>query len=154
MTRARRRREREDGVRTPERNNRSLRFDASLRIAGVGDQHENISLVTGVVPWRVHKAGDRRSPRTATLGVWTEDYWEFRSPLRESATLEEHLACLWNAVEPHKAYFGGLIARAAWADVCLGCLSESVYPLFTVSAASLNITRELNLGLSFNFTCI
>ena len=154
VTRARRRREREAGQRTPMRDSRAFRFDASLRIAGVGEQHDRISIETGLTPWRVHRAGDRRSPRSPSLGVWPEDYWELRSPIGESATLEEHLAWLWSAVEPHKPYFARLITHAAWADVCLGCLSESVYPLFTVGAASLDITRERNLGLSFNFTCI
>ena len=154
VARSRRRRAREVGQRSPARNSRAFRFDASLRIAGVGDQHDRISIETGLVPSRVHRAGDRRSPFSPSLGVWPEDYWELRSPLSESATLEEHLAWLWGAVEPHKQYFDRLISNAAWADVCLGCLSESVYPLFTVGAASLGITRELNLGLSFNFTCI
>lgn len=154
ITRARRRREREVGQLSPIRNNCAFRFDASLRIAGVGDQHDRITLETGLVPSRVHRAGDPRIPRSSSLGVWPEDYWELRSPLGEDAALEEHLAWLWNAVEPHKPYFARLIAQATWANVCLGCLSESVYPFFTVGPESLDITRELNLGLSFNFTCI
>jgi hypothetical protein len=136
------------------RNSKALRFDACLRIAGIGELHDRISLETGLVPSRVHRAGDRRSQWTPSLGVWPEDYWELCSPLGESATLEEHLAWLWRAVEPHRLYFAQAIAQATWADVCLGCLSGSVYPVFTVSAASLDITRELKLGLSFNFTCI
>lgn len=154
VARARHRREREASQHTPIRNSSVFRFDASLRIAGVGEQHDTISIETGLVPWHVHRAGDRRSPRSPLLGVWPEDCWVLQSPLGEHATLEEHLAWLWSKVEPHKPYFARLIKQAAWADVCLGCLSESVYPLYTLGAASLDITRELNLGLSFNFTCV
>lgn len=152
IARARRRRLREVGVRTPTRNNFPFRFDASLRIAGVGVHHEGISIETGLVPSYVHRAGDRRSIRSPSLGVWPEDIWVLESPLGERASLEEHLNWLWRTVAPHKAYFEQLVAKAAWADVCLGCLSDSVYPFWTVPANSLDITRDLNLGLSFNFT--
>jgi hypothetical protein len=154
LKRARSRKEREIGQRTPLRNTQAFRFDASLRIAGIGAQHDRISIETGLIPSSVHRAGDLRSPRSPSLGVWPEDYWELRSPLGEHATLEEHISWLWSAVEPHKPYFARIIIEATWADICLGCLSESAYPFFTVGAASLDITRELNLGLSFNFTCV
>jgi hypothetical protein len=151
IARARRRRLREVVVRTPIRKT-FPRFDASLRIAGVGVHHEGISTETGLVPSYVHRAGDRRSIRSPRLGVWSEDIWILKSPLGERASLEEHLNWLWRIVAPHKAYFEQLVAKAAWADVCLGCLSASVMPVWTVPANSLGITRELNLGLSFNFT--
>jgi len=153
LVRSQRRRQREVGVRTPARNQSSFRFDAALRIAGVGAQHEKISLETGLMPSYVHRAGDPRSKRTAALGSWPEDLWMLRSPLDDGASLEEHLVWLWNAVSAHKTYFSQLIASAAWADISLGCLSESIYPVFSIDAKSMTITRELNLGVSFNFTC-
>jgi hypothetical protein len=152
IARARRRRQREIGVRTPVRNNFPFRFDASLRIAGVGMHHDDISIETGLVPTHVSRAGDRRSSRNTKLGVWPEDLWTLQSPLGERAPLEEHLNWLHNTIVPHKAYFAKLLAEATWAEVSLGCLSESIYPFWTVPPSALNITRELNLGLSFNFT--
>jgi hypothetical protein len=154
LDRSRRRRQREISVRTPVRGNFPFRFDACLRIAGVGEQHDNISRETGLLPSHAHRAGDRRSTRSVGLGVWPVDLWMLNSPLGEAASLEEHLDWLWNAIAPHKAYFERLVADAAWADVSLGCLSDSIYPVLNVGAGSLKITRELNLGLSFNLTCI
>ncbi len=78
--------------------------------------------------------------------------WRLQSPLGEGAPLEEHLQWLWTTIAPHKAYFEQLITEAAWADVCLGCMSSSVFPFWAVPADALGITRELKLGLSFNFT--
>ena len=153
LARARRLREREKGLQTPVHyNNLRYRFDASLRILGVGEHHDRISIETGLRPSYVHRAGDPRSKWFAKLGVWPEDAWRLDSPLGEGALLEEHLRWLWTTVAPHKAYFKALIEKASWASVCLGCLSTTPFPFWTVSASSLEITRELNLGLSFNFT--
>jgi Domain of unknown function (DUF4279) len=152
LARSRRLRQGEIGFRTPVRNNSAFRFDASLRIAGVGAHHNDIAIKTGLLPSHLHKAGDRRSIKSASLGVWPEDLWTLESPLGELASLEEHLNWLWSTIAPHKAYFERLIVEATWADVSLGCLSESVYPFWIVPASSLDITRELKLGLSFNFT--
>lgn len=154
IVRSRRKRQLEAGVRAPTRNNFPFRFDASLRIGGVGARHASISIETGLLPSRAHWAGDRRLARSERLGVWPEDLWELSSPLGERASLEEHLNWLWSAIAPHKAFFEQLITEATWAEVCLGCLSESIYPFWSVPASSLRITRELNLGLSFNFTLI
>lgn len=141
-------------MRKPARGNFPFRYDAALRIAGVGEQHDGISRETGLVPSHAHRAGERRSSRSVDLGVWVEDLWMLESPLGEAASLDEHLDWLWKAIAPHKACFERLIADAKWADVSLGCLSESIYPVLNAGAESLKITRELNLGLSFNVTCI
>ena len=152
LVRARRIRERESTVQAPVRNRLFFRFDASLRIAGIGAWHENITQVTGLVPFQAHRKGEARSRFSTKLGVWPEDQWRLQSPLPESASLEEHVQWLWQAIAPHRRYFEGLIAQATWADLCLGCLSESVYPFFGIKAETLEITRALPLGLSFNFT--
>ena len=152
IERSRRRRRNEDAVRTPTRNTSRLRFDASLRIAGIGARHASITIDTGLVPAQAHLAGDRRSKSSGRLGVWQEDLWRLASPLGEDVPLEMHLQWLWTTIAPHKAYFEQLIAEAAWADVCLGCMSSSVFPFWAVPADALHITRELKLGLSFNFT--
>jgi len=55
---------------------------------------------------------------------------------------------------PHKVYFATLIEKAAWADLWLGCLSESAYPVLSAKPESLQLRRELNIGLVFNFTCV
>ncbi len=136
----------------PPRRASQFRFDASLRIHGVGAQHDNIAIDTGLIPIYTHRAGDNRGRRGGSLGVWPEDMWRLQSPLGEAASLEEHVRWLWAAIGPHKAYFERLIAQATSADLCLGCLSESVYPFWAVPADALTITRELKLGLSFNFT--
>jgi hypothetical protein len=83
-----------------------FRFDANLRISGIGKYHDEVELKTGIRASQLHRKGDVR--------------------------------------------FG----TATFAEVCLGCLSESVYPYFTVDPASLDITKELNVGLAFNFTCV
>jgi hypothetical protein len=154
LDRSRRRRQREIGVREPVRGGFPFRFDASLLIAGVGAQHDTISRETGLFPSHAHTAGEWRSTRSATLGVWPEDLWILASPLGELASLDEHLDWLWSAIAPHKPYFDRLIADAAWAKVSLGCFSESIYPVLNVDTKSMKIMREMNLGLSFNITCV
>ncbi len=152
LPRLRRRRQKEIQVPTLLRSGIPFRYDASLRIAGIGEFHEEIFIKTGISPTKVHRKGE---PRTAlTTKLWDQDLWILRSPLGEQASLNEHLEWLWKAVSPYKNYFAGLISKAAWADVCLGCLSESAFPVLSASADSLSLTRELNLGLSFNFTCL
>jgi len=128
-----------------------FRFDACLRIAGVGEHHDEITVQTGLLPTRSHKKGELR--RRGRDVQWAEDLWLLESPLGEHASLDEHLAWLSETILPHKEYFLRLIARASWADVCLGCLSESAYPVLSARQSSLNIIRELPLALSFNFTC-
>lgn len=129
-----------------------LRFDASLRIMGIGKYHDEIALKTGLTPGIVGRKGEARFGSGKFLHQ--ADIWVLRSPLGEFASLEEHLDWLWKAIAPFKPYFASLIEKSESADVCLGCLSESVYPFFVVDPAALAITRELNVGLSFNFTCV
>jgi hypothetical protein len=129
-----------------------FRFDACLRIAGIGEHHEELAAHTGIVPTRSHKKGEVRSRRRDIQ--WAEDLWLLESPLGEHASLDEHLIWLAQTVAPHKEYFGSLIAKASWADICLGCLSESAYPVLSAEPSSLALIRELPLALSFNFTCV
>ena len=152
IQRARSKRQLEAAVQAPARNSRFFRFDASIRIAGIGAWHDNITQVTGIVPTDIVRKGDMRSRFSNRLGVWPEDLWRLQSPLPEYATLDLHIQWLWHTIAPHRDYFEGLISQASWADLTLGCLSESIYPFFTVNADALEITRALSLGLSFNFT--
>lgn len=154
LARLRRRRQREQvapaGV--LRRSTLPFRYDASFHLEGVGRHHADITARTGLVPKFVHLKGELRRPGGDRR--WPEDLWVLESPLGERASLKEHLDWLWAAVRPHKTYFEGLIAEASRADVWLGCLSESSYPVLQADAASLDIVRELKLGLRFNFTCI
>lgn len=152
LPRLRRRRQREIQAPTSVRSTTPFRYDASFRIAGVGKFHEEISLMTGIAATKSHKSGDVR--RFGSKRVWLQDLWILDSPLGEEASLDDHLQWLWNTIEPHKSYFASLISRATWADVCVGCLSESAYPVLSASSASLSMIREINLSLSFNFTCV
>jgi hypothetical protein len=150
LERLRRRQQRVVCYGTAPRSSLPFRFDASLRISGIGSQHEAITLNTGISPSAKHLKGE---PRFGTKR-WTEDVWVLRSPLGEGASLEEHLDWLWATVSPYKAYFKDLVAVASSASVVLGCLSESPYPFFSVGDGAMKIVRELELGCSFNFTCV
>ncbi len=129
-----------------------FRFDACLRLAGIGERHAEITTLTGLVPTRSHKKGELR--RFGKDARWAEDMWLLESPLGEDASLDNHLAWLCDAVLPYKDYFADLISQATWADICLGCLSESAYPVLSAQPPSLAVIRELPLALSFNFTCM
>ena len=133
------------------RSSTPFRYDACLRLAGLGPVQEDIEQVTGVAPSHRHRKGDAigRSGRQRK-----EDLWLLASPLGEEASLDEHLGWLWLQVEEHGEAFRRYIQQASWADVCLGCLSESVYPVLTISPQSLRILRELDLALTFNFTVV
>lgn len=88
------------------------------------------------------------------MGCWTEDLWRLESPLGELATIDQHLEWLRARIAPHRTYFAELCARAEWADLCLGCLSDSPYPVLSASPGALALMKDLDLGLSFNFTCV
>ncbi len=148
------RRRNQKAIREPQRSRSTypFRYDASIRISGAGAQHEPITQVTGLVPSHSHRKGDVCSRRT--LRLYQNDLWMLSSPLGETASIDQHCQWLWETIRPHKAYFEKLIAGASPADICIGCLSESIFPFLEVDAASLTIMRELKLGLTFNFTCV
>jgi hypothetical protein len=152
LARLRRRQLREKSMPATPRGSPTFRYDASLRISGIGRHHDEIVARTGLAPMLVHLKGE---PRGSTRRPhWTEDLWVLGSPLGERASLDEHAAWLWQAVSPHRAYFESLLADSSRADLWLGCLSESIYPVLSLDPGSLEIVRELKLGLVFNFTCV
>ena len=79
---------------------RLYHFDASLRVAGIGEHHEAISERTGIAPTCAHRKGETRFAQKR----WLEDIWILKSPLGASASLDQHIEWLWNAVAPHRAY--------------------------------------------------
>jgi hypothetical protein len=128
-----------------------FRYDARLRLGGLGDVQETVFELTGLSASHAHRKGDPFGRRGS---VRKEDLWLLESPLGERASHDEHLQWLWNQIKPHHQQFQELLQCAAWADICLGCLSESPYPVLSVDPGSLHIVRELNLALSFNFTTV
>ncbi|MFN7855161.1 MAG: DUF4279 domain-containing protein [Acidovorax sp.] len=128
-------------------------FDASLRLSGLGEHHDEIRRQTGLEPTHSHLKGELRSPRSK-MKPWEEDLWVLQSPLGNQASLDEHLEWLWIKIAPHKDYFAKLAARSVQADVVLGCLTESPYPYLTTKSSSLQLLKELNVGVSFNVTFV
>ncbi len=120
-----------------------------MRLAGLGDTQAEIEEKTGLKATRSFRKGD---PSGLRGNFRKSDLWLFQSPLGEHASLDEHLQWLWTQVAPHREYFASLVRRAEWADVCLGCISESAYPVLSLEPESTELLRELHLGLSFNFT--
>lgn len=153
LDRIARRHERIAGTPSYRGRNFLYKFDASLRLIGIGEHHEAITRNTGLTPTHVHRKGERRSTRSV-YRPWQEDMWLLQSPLDPGASLDEHLGWLSGAIEPHSHYFRELVEQCSKADIILGCLSESPSPFLTVDAESLRMLRELKLGISFNFTCL
>ncbi len=151
LTRLRSRRSRQREAPTVLQSSVLFRYDACLRLGGLGAAQDDVTALTGLSPTRAHRKGDLIGFRGK---VRKEDLWLFESPLGELASHDEHLQWLWNQIEPHQEQFRKLVQQAAWADVCLGCLSESAYPVLSVQPESLKIVHELKLGLSFNFTVV
>jgi hypothetical protein len=151
LQRLRRRQQRVIRYGTAPQSSLPFRFDASFCIYGIGAHHETITLNTGISPSSTHLKSESRRFGGKRL---KDDLWLLQSPLGEGASLEEHLDWLWATVGPYKAYFKDLIATASSASITLGCLSESPYPFFSVGEGSMKIVRELELGCSFNFTCV
>jgi hypothetical protein len=133
------------------RSSTPFRFDACLRLGGLGDLQNRIEEVTGIAPTRSIRRGEAIGNRGK---VRQEDLWLLASPLGETATSDEHLRWLWLQVEPLVEAFRTFIKHAAWADVSIGCLSESSFPVLSASPEALRLLKELNLGLSFNFTLV
>jgi hypothetical protein len=126
-----------------------FRYDASFRIGGLGDVQDEIETLTGLKATRAFRAGEPLGLRGSTR---KESLWLLQSPLGERASHDEHVNWLWTQIAPHKDQFRKLVQEAVWADVCLGCISESAYPVLSVEPSSLDIVRELRIGLAFNFT--
>jgi hypothetical protein len=74
------------------------------------------------------------------------------SPLGRSEQWDQHLKWLWAQIKPHTEYVKTVLACAAWADVCLGCLSNCRWPVLEARSDGLEIVRQLPLSISFNFT--
>ena len=125
-------------------------YNVSLRIAGVGHLHRSIMERTGISPTHVHLAGDRAFRTSKRL--LTEDLWMLDSPLKRRDHWDFHLQWLWEQVKPHADYFKSVLSCAAWADVCLGCLSSCAWPVLEAHRSGLEIVRQLPLSISFNFT--
>jgi uncharacterized protein DUF4279 len=125
-------------------------YNASLRIAGVGHLHGAITERTGISPTHIAFAGDR--PFRSSDRLLVEDLWMLDSPLDRASHWDFHLRWLWEQVGPHAEYFRFVIGQAAWADVCLGCLSSCAWPVLEAHRSGLDIVRELPVSVSFNFT--
>ena len=151
LRRLRNRRARQREAPTIIQSSQPFRYDACIRLGGLGDAHEKIEKVTGIAPTRSLRRGDPVGARGKTR---QEDLWLLASPLGETATTDEHLQWLWNQLKPHAEVFRSFIAQAAWADINIGCLSESSFPILSASATSLQLLREFDVGLTFNFTLV
>ncbi len=127
------------------------RYDACLRLFGLGDNQREIEAITGLSATRAHREGD---PFGLRGRVRKEDLWLYASPLDGRVNHDEHIKWLWTQIKPHREHFRKLVKQAASADICLGCLSEHPYPLLSISPESLDIVRELELGITFNFTVL
>ncbi len=126
-------------------------FDASIRIGGAGKFHHEITEKTGICPTRSHLAGDPVSQRSTA--VRKEDIWILTSPLDGARPIEEHIDWLLDAVSPHADYLSAITRDAAWADLMLGCLSDIPYPVIATGQSATELIKQLNLTVSFNFTC-
>lgn len=128
------------------------RYDASIRIGGAGSFHAQIGAVTGLVPKIVRLAGEPRFPNSKYLAK--EDLWVLDSPLDDTLPLDDHADWLLATMTPHAALFKEVIAHAAWADLCLGCLSEVPYPMIGAGKSSTELIKLFDLELMFNFSCV
>jgi len=149
LARIRKRHERISSTRTYPVISPNFRFDASIRIGGAGSYHESIFLATGLTPSTSYLAGDKVSPRSSK--VRKEDLWILASPLSGNLPIDEHIDWLLDAVSPHEAFLRQILEKAVWADLCLGCLTDSPYPMI-VTDRSTRLLKMFNLSLSFNFT--
>lgn len=127
-------------------------YDAAFRIGGAGKFHEQIGAVTGLVPKTVRLAGQPRWPHSTLLAK--EDIWVLASPLDDSLPLDDHVDWLVQALTPHAGFLKEVIAQAAWADLCLGCLSQVPYPMIAAGKSSTELIKLLDLEIAFNFTCV
>jgi hypothetical protein len=126
-------------------------FDASIRIGGVGKFHDAIFEKTGLIPSKVHLAGDKVSPRSSR--VREEDIWIFSSPLERNCPIDDHVDWLLKAITPHTEYLSNVVKNSAWSDLFLGCLSDIPYPVISTSKSVTELMKRLDLTISFNFTC-
>ena len=79
------------------------KYNASLRIAGVGHLHRAITERTGISPTHIALAGDR--PFRSSNRPLVEDLWMLDSPLDRASRWDFHLRWLWEQVGPHAEYF-------------------------------------------------
>ncbi len=133
LTRIQKRHERISSTRTYPVISPYFQFDASIRIGGAGSYHESIVLATGLTPSTSYLASDKVSARCR---VRKEDLWILASPLSGNLPIDEHINWLLDAVSPHEAFLTKILEKAVWADLCLGCLSDSPYPMIVTDQST------------------
>lgn len=117
-------------------------FSASLRIFGdIGDL-DHISRILGLQPTRIHRKGERKSPRRPD--TWQEDAWLYQPPVDENRPLEVHIMALWDRLRPHMAFLNSLKAKNR-VDVICGYRSNSGTAGFEVSHKCLGLFIELEI---------
>lgn len=126
-------------------------FDASIRIGGAGSLHDAITSHTGLVASRSHLAGEPVWPGMSK--ICKEDLWILASPLDRNRPIDDHIDWLHEAVAPHLDFLSSVVKQAAWADPCLGCLSDVPYPMISTGASATRLIQQLDLAVAFNFTC-
>jgi hypothetical protein len=130
-------------------------FDASFRVSGLGHLHNEISDRTGLLPDICYLKGENKYPNSKTSKVKSKiDIWTIKSPLDDDNDLGKHLDWIWDTIKPHKRYFKQLIKKADWADILLGCRTKHMYPVLFVDKIHLNILKDLDLSIGFNFTLL
>lgn len=131
---------------------RYVEYDASFRIGGAGKFHQQLEAVIGVAPKIARLAGQPRFPNSKLLAK--EDVWVLSAPFDDTLPLDDHVDWLLRTLAPHAGFLKEVIAQAAWADLCLGCLSEVPYPVIASGKSSTELIKLLDLGITFNFTCV
>ena len=116
-------------------------FSAALRIRGDGVPFEEISERLGVQPTHRHRKGERRSTESPP---YSDDAWDFESPLAETELLERHIEALWEVVRPSLEYLKALKQRFK-IDVFCGYRSNCDLAGFEVSHRCLELFTALEV---------
>jgi hypothetical protein len=119
-------------------------FSATLRVMCAAERHDEIERVTGLTATHQHRQGEEgRFGRP-----WPSDLWTLESPRPPAAPLDDHLAWLWDQIQPHAAFFRSLAAEdGVDMDIFCGYRSDCAECGFEVTPDALTIVHALNVPL-------
>jgi hypothetical protein len=116
-------------------------FSATLRIFGIIADLDGITRTLGLNPTHLHRRGEKRGLRSKP---YDHDMWSYTAPVPVACPLQEHLAMLWKALQPHVEYLKGL-KRSLTVDVFCGYRSNCDHAGFEVGHQALHLFTQLEV---------
>ena len=125
------------------------RASASLRISSRVRSASEITGLMGIPPSRVYEKGDLVSVKSPQPTYRQDTMWILASGLRESDSLDDHVASICRLIKEHRSEFDQLRSDCD-VDVFCGFFSDSGQAGFGLSSETLEEIGKLQVDLIFD----